>query len=175
MAKTNRSRRKKAHPMSAGQRYACGKKKALPDTREERALVRAESERVDPTPQTLRQIKLNGPTCIIQRMAFCEVVTGAQAQALSAFAALRRKCGFAERNPMPVEGRQQPQAPGSEASPEEQLRAKRAYDAARDALTERQFIAVSAVCDQRHPRDFEALKDGAKVLERHFVRGEKAA
>lgn len=150
--------------------------KREPNGQPQRATTRAgRMEPVKPTPETAKQIKLNGPTCIIQRLAWGEMISQQQAQALADYAKLRRKAGMSERPALPVEGRMQPQAGGGEPSPEAQQRAKRAYDAARAVLTERMHIAVAAVCDQRLPRDYDALKEGARALVGYFVRGERAA
>ena len=91
--------------------------------------------------------------------------------------AIRRKLGLAERNPMPVEGRQQPRAPGGCFEPEAEFRATRTYLAACAGLDRvpGAFDAITDLCDQHQPRDLSALKEGARVLEGFFVRGGKAA
>lgn len=164
--------RPKKHPMSAGQREPNGRKQ-----RETTRAARLVVERCEPTPELVRQIQHRGPTCYIQRAVMAEHLTAEQGQAVEAFAAIRRKLGLAERNPMPVEGRQQPRAPGREFDPEADFRATRTYLAACDGLDRvpGAFDAITDLCDQHMPRDLEALKAGARVLEGFFVRGVRAA
>lgn len=149
-------------------------RKQRPTTEEERRAVAEERKSDTPTEYTLKRLKERGPTCIIQRLVTVEMITAQQAQALSQYAALRRRCGRAERAVMTFEGRQQPQAPGREPDTDNQIRAERTYKAAYDSLTSTQRIAVTALCDQRPPRNMGDAIEGAKVLERFFVHGEKS-
>lgn len=158
--------------MSAGAREASGRRQ-----RETTRAARVVVERCEPTPELIRQIKASGPTCFIQRAVLQNIITAEQGQAVEAFAALRRKLGLAERNPMPVEGRQQPQAPGRALDHDEQIRAATTYmraAACLDAIPGA-FDAITDLCDQHQPRNVTALQRGAKELARFFVRGEKAA
>lgn len=170
MAKTNKTRRKhkrKApHPMSAA-------KPGKPTTRR----GRIEVARCEPTPELLRHRKEVGSTCLIDRAVERGILTPEQGHGVENFAGVRRVLGLAEYQPAGVLAQQQPQAPGAETSEERIYRAKIAYDdacALLDAIPGA-FDEVVSLCDQRPPRNVNALKAGAAVLAGLFVAGNRAA
>lgn len=170
MAKTNKARRKhkrKApHPMSAA-------KPGKPTTRR----GRIEVARCEPTPELLRHLKDVGPTCLIDRAVRRGILTQEQGQGVEAFAGVRRVLGVAEYQPAGVLAQQQPQTPSAETSEERIYRAKIAYAdacALLDAIPGA-FDEVVSLCDQRPPRNVDALKAGAAVLAGLFVAGNRAA
>jgi hypothetical protein len=138
---------------------------------------RIEVARCEPTPELLRHRKHVGATCLIDRAVERGVLTQEQGQGVEAFAGVRRVLGVAEYQPAGVLAQQQPQAPSGETSDERIYRAKVAYAdacALLDAIPGA-FDEVVSLCDQRPPRNVDALKAGAAALAGLFVAGNRAA
>jgi hypothetical protein len=158
----------KAHPMSAGAREPNGRPATSRAYREPQACA--------PTPELLAHLANNGPTDIIQRAAKREIITQEGAQALETFASIRRLIGVAEYRPSGVLASMMPAAITALTPDERRAWAMTAYREAcalvlgntrgSDALD-----AVTDACDNRAPRSWPALAQGAAVLARRFVAG----
>ena len=171
LTNAERKRRKKAqrHPMSAGARE--------PNGRPATSRAHRQPETCAPTPELLAQLAANGPTDIIQRAAKAEVITQEGAQALETFASIRRLIGVAEYRPAGVLASMMPAAITAMTPDERRAWAMTAY---RDACAlvlgntrgDEALDAVTDACDNRAPRSWDALAQGAAVLARWFVAGD---
>lgn len=172
LTNAERKRRKKAakdrHPMSAGARE--------PNGRPATSRAYREPETCAPTPELLAQLAANGPTDMIQRAAKREIITQEGAQALETFASIRRLIGVAEYRPAGALASMMPAAISTMTPDERRAWAMTAY---RDACAlvlantrgDEALDAVTDACDNRAPRSWDALAQGAAVLARWFVAG----
>lgn len=190
--------RPKKHPMSAGRREPNGRKQRETTRAAREAAVR-DKELVRPTPETLTQLRHNGPTCVIERAMSIKdengnplLLTSEEGQALSNYARDRR-CYLDVRD---VECKPGPLArlavrdardstetlPSTWNTPmsdeERERRASRYIDA---------YAAIKATGDRRAASqaalviggyvwtDADSLKNAARALRAFYVRGVRAA
>lgn len=174
LTNAERKRRKKAqpaqpHPMSAGKRE--------PNGRPATSRAHRQPETCAPTPELVAQLAAQGPSDIIHRAVKREIITPQGAQGLETFASIRRLIGVAEYRPAGVLASMMP-ATITALTPDE--RREWAMTAYRDACAlvlaarhgDEALDAVTDACDNRVPRSWDALAQGAAVLARLFVGGD---
>jgi hypothetical protein len=163
--KKKKAAKAKAHPMSA----------VGPTTGPGRPMTR-HVETCGPTRELLAQLAAHGPTDMIERALARGIITQEGAQGLSTFASIRRLIGVAEYRPQGVLASMVPSAMSAMTPDERRQWAMERYReiAARILALKRGDDALDAVqsaCDNRAPRDWEALAAGARVLGKWFVDG----
>lgn len=159
-------KRRKRHPMSAGQRHPNG------------TPYRPDEERCGPTPETEAKLK-QGPTDVIDWYVHHGALTPSEGQAVSAFRALRAAAGVARRTPQtPLRGFIP--GGGSSVPDDKQVQATARLKEIAGMMTGLEYAALVTVCQAQHlpeeavdKADVRALKRAAAVCVSYFLRGER--
>jgi hypothetical protein len=133
-------------------------------------------EKIGPTPETKRRLRIDGPTCKIQRLVWMGVITDDQADAVQRYAGILARAGLLGKAPQSWVRQLIDNGGGSEVPDEARQEAMRALK--KDlwpALDGEEVRELGRVCRQEDTKAPGHVANGARSLVKLLIGGDKKA